>query len=62
MKRISTYISPNVWRAMKAAVEAEGVKLWRFVEEAVKLRIADYERRKQVGGDKEPQTKETQVN
>jgi hypothetical protein len=45
MKTISTYITPAVYLAMKEAAEAEGVKLWRFIEEGIRWRIANSQNR-----------------
>lgn len=45
-KRMSTYITAGVWLAMKQAADAEGVKLWQFVEQALKMRIAESDRKR----------------
>jgi len=49
MKTITTYINPSVYLAMKETAESEWTKLWRFIEEGIRLRIADYQRRKRAG-------------
>jgi hypothetical protein len=53
MKTISTYIRPELYLEMKRAVEADGLKLYRWLEEAIELRIAQTQQRQNAAGQKD---------
>ncbi|HEV8066563.1 MAG TPA: hypothetical protein VGP76_02420 [Planctomycetaceae bacterium] len=46
-RTITTDIDESTYHKMKDAVDSEGMKVWRFVDEAIRLRIGVSETRQQ---------------